>query len=59
MNELRREPGIRTMKARKTTSAATGRFDGYQADVSLGTLPRGRMVRFTVQVACIAARTPP
>ena len=40
-------------------SAATGRFDGYQASVSLSSLPRAGKARFTVQVACIAAHSPP
>jgi hypothetical protein len=40
-------------------SAATGKFDGYQASLSLGTLPRGGKVRFAVQVACMAVQTPP
>jgi hypothetical protein len=41
------------------TNAATGKFDGYQAGVSLSTLPRGGKLFFGVQVACLAARTPP
>jgi hypothetical protein len=40
-------------------SAATGKFHGYQASVSLGTLPRGGKVRFAVRVACVAVQTPP
>jgi hypothetical protein len=40
-------------------SAATGRFDGYQASVSLSPLPRGGKVRFAVQVVCLAVQTPP
>jgi hypothetical protein len=40
-------------------SAATGKFDGYQASLSLGSLPRGGKVRFAVQVACMAVQTPP
>ena len=40
-------------------SAATGKFDGYQASVSLSTRPGGGRVRFTVQVVCIAVQTLP
>ena len=40
-------------------NAATGKFDGYQASVSLSTLPRGGKLVFAVQVVCLAARTPP
>jgi hypothetical protein len=39
--------------------AATGRFDGYQASVRLSAVPRGGKVRFAIQVACMAAQTPP
>jgi hypothetical protein len=40
-------------------SAATGQFDGYQASVEVGGLPRGRAVLFAVQVACVAAAVLP
>jgi hypothetical protein len=40
-------------------SAATGKFDGYQASVSLSTRPGGSRVRFTVQVVCMAVQTLP
>jgi hypothetical protein len=39
--------------------AATGKFDGYQASVSLSTRPGGGKVLFTVQVVCMAVQTPP
>lgn len=41
------------------TNAATGKFDGYQAGVSLSTLPRGGKLAFAVQVACLATQTRP
>lgn len=41
------------------TNPATGKFDGYQASVSLGTPPRGGKLVFAVQVVCLTARTPP
>jgi hypothetical protein len=41
------------------TNPATGKFDGYQASLSLSTLPRGGKLVFAVQVVCLAARTPP
>ena len=40
-------------------SAATGKFDGYQASLSLSKLPSGGKIRFAVQVACMAAQTTP
>ena len=40
-------------------SAATGKFDGYQASVSLSPRPGGGKVLFTVQVACMAIQTRP
>ena len=41
------------------TNVATGKIDGYQAGIILSTLPRGGKVAFAVQVACLAAQTPP
>jgi hypothetical protein len=38
-------------------SPATGRFDGYEADVLLSGAQRE--VRFAVEVACVSAATPP
>jgi hypothetical protein len=46
-------PGIEHVaQAGFHTSAAAGKFDGYQAQVKVGGLRRGAKVRFAVQVAC-------